>query len=98
MNIILSVSRKEDHNYMNLPGGNVELKKTFEDSGIREVKEETDLTSQNLKYLYHDIDQNYTVYTFYTTIFEGIISTNENYLIKWKKYNSALYNKLIKLI
>ena len=103
-NMFLSVSLKDDHTDMNLPGGKVEENETLLEAAMRETKEETGLDIYNLSFVYEEIDGNYNVSTFYTKDFSGKIFTKENHIIKWlplidltksKKwpnYNTIIYN------
>jgi len=105
----LSVSLKNDHSDFNLPGGKVELGETFQEAGLREVKEETGLDIHNLNFLYKDYDEDYEVITYYTNSYYGHINTIENHIVKWlplydltkskkwTKYNTMLYNKYLEL-
>ena len=105
----LSVSLKNDHTDFNLPGGKLEDNETLEETGIREVKEETGIDIFNLKFLYKDYDNDTEVVTFYTTDYFGEINTLENHVVKWlpiydltksKKwpiYNSMIFNKYLEL-
>ena len=105
----LSVSLKNDHTDFNLPGGKLEDNETLEETGIREVKEETGIDTFNLKFLYKDFDNDTEVVTFYTTDYFGEINTLENHVVKWlpiydltksKKwpiYNSMIFNKYLEL-
>ena len=105
----LSVSLKDDHNDFNLPGGKVEFNETYEETGIREVKEETGIDIFNLKFLHKGIDDNYEVYTYYTHEYNGNVNTKENHVVKWlpiydltkskkwPKYNTEVFNKYLNL-
>ena len=103
----LSVSLKEDHSDLNLPGGKVELGETLISTGIREVKEETGINIYNLKFLYDAMDGDFQVITYYTTNYDGNIYTKENHIVKWlplydltkskkwPEYNSMIYDKYL---
>ena len=107
-NEFLSVSLKNDHNDMNLPGGKVEKNESNINAAIREVKEETGLDVYNIKKLHEDIDDDnneYFVTTYFTNKYSGNIYTEENHIVKWlpienlkfskrwKTYNTNVYNK-----
>ena len=105
----LSVSLKDDHFDFNLPGGKVELGENLTSTGIREVKEETGINIYNLNFLHFGIDDDYQVFTFYTTNYDGNIYTKENHVVKWlplydltkskkwPEYNSKIYDKFLEL-
>ena len=59
IDIILGVSRKNDHNDFGLVGGSVEENETFEEAIIREVKEETglDIELKGISGVYSDPDR-----------------------------------------
>ena len=84
-NEFLSVSLKEDHSDLNLPGGKVENKESYIGCAIREMKEETGLIifPPDLKYLHGAQDGDYFVITLFTNNYEGQIDTEENHIVKW---------------
>jgi len=106
----LSVSLKNDHSDLNLPGGKVEVGETLIETGIREVKEETGINIYNLKFLYSGNDEDFQVITYYTTNYDGKIFTKENHIVKWlplydltkskkwPEYNNKIYEKYLEEI
>lgn len=84
--LYLAVSRKNDPADLGLPGGKVEPNETYKQAAIREIKEETGLDIDNLKYIYSAYsvyDINYFVVV-YSADYSGNIkpATNEGY-VKW---------------
>lgn len=63
---VLSVSRKDDHTKLGLPGGKAELEETLINSLIREVQEELGVTLDRNKidFLYQDWDGDYDTLTY----------------------------------
>lgn len=62
---VLSVSRKNDHNDMNLPGGKVDSGETLQEALIREILEETGYSIKNISEdKYVDIDNFFIVSCF----------------------------------
>jgi 8-oxo-dGTP diphosphatase len=108
-NHFLAVSLKNDHTDFNMPGGKLENNETYEETAIREVKEETGLHVFNLKKLYIDYDYDIEVHTYFTYDYNGELFTKENHILKWlplydltksKKwinYNSMIFNKYLEL-
>lgn len=84
---LLAVSRKHDHNDMGLPGGKIDPGETKEEAILREVKEETGLDIENLKFqfvrLCIDKDNTYKSCGVFTGDVKGIINHNEPHIVKW---------------
>ena len=103
-NLFLSVSLKEDHSDMNMPGGKVEPNESLIEASIREVKEETGFDVYNLEFMYQGADKNFNVVTYYTNDFKGKLATQENHVVRWlplihltkskqwTEYNTIIYN------
>lgn len=90
---ILTVSRKDNHNDMGLPGGKVDP----EDNGdpivaaIRETKEETGLDITNLRLIFAMHKNGFMGYTFLAD-YEGEIHTDEPHIVKWAPFNTVIEN------
>jgi len=108
IDIILGVSRKNDHNDFGLVGGSVEENETFEEAIIREVKEETGLIVTSCREIFElTLPHNGNLIlgkTFLCEV-EGEIHTEEPHVVKWVtwdtlfkgsfgEYNKALFNHL----
>ena len=92
-----------------MPGGKLENNETYEETAVREVKEETGLHVFNLKKLYIDFDYDIEVHTYFTYDYNGELFTKENHILKWlplydltkskkwNNYNSMIFNKYLEL-
>ena len=65
-----------------MPGGKLENNETYEETAVREVKEETGLHVFNLKKLYIDFDYDIEVHTYFTYDYNGELFTKENHILK----------------
>lgn len=73
---VLSVSRKDDHKLLGLPGGKSEEEETLINSLVREVKEElgVDLDRNKIEFLFQDFDQDFDTLTY---LYSGLINFNK---------------------
>lgn len=101
---ILSVSRKDNHNDMNLPGGKIdEDDATIKDGLAREVMEETGLTinTDTMELVFVMFRDKFMGYTYLIKDWEGEINTNEPHVVKWCPYETITkgsfgeFNKLL---
>lgn len=103
-NEILSVSRKYDHNDMNLPGGKVDKEDAnFKEALAREVLEETGLiiNTETVELVFVMYRDGFMGYTYFIKDWEGEIYTDEPHIVKWTKYETITkgsfgdFNKLL---
>lgn len=70
---VLSVSRKDDHSKLGLPGGKADEEETFINALIREINEELGITIDRtkLEFLYQNWDHDYDTSTY---LYTGVLS------------------------
>jgi mutator protein MutT len=86
---ILGVSRKDDLNDWNLPGGKAEPGETPEDTAIRETKEETGLDISNLVSV-RKVRREGGVVSYFHADFSGQIASSEEGAVRWLHWNDLL--------
>lgn len=71
---VLSVSRKDDHKKLGLPGGKVDEEETLLNALLREIKEELnfELDPSKVEFLFQDWDEDYDTLTY---VYSGDVST-----------------------
>jgi 8-oxo-dGTP pyrophosphatase MutT (NUDIX family) len=84
-NKVLSVSRKDNHNDMNLIGGKCEENETFEDACVRECNEECGLTISNLTLVFTREHDGWEVQTFIPKTYTGSIIESDEGIVRWVK-------------
>jgi len=91
-NLVLGVSRKDDHTAWGMPGGKLDPGEDFTQAAIREMFEETGIKVSQLKEIWHGLDAGgYNTTTFLvldrpdnlTTILRGEFPTTEAGKVKW---------------
>jgi len=82
-NKILSVSRKNDPNDLNLPGGSVEKDETLEQAVFRETYEETGLMVYNLEPVFTVLDSARYLVTTFIGEYTGTPTKKEEGVVKW---------------
>lgn len=86
---ILAVSRRDDLNDWNLPGGKAEPGETPEETAIRETKEETGLEISNLT-LIRRVKRDSGYVSYYHADFTGEITSSEEGAVRWLTWNDLL--------
>lgn len=99
-NKVLVLDKKKKYGWEGLtfPGGHVEEIESFNDSAIREIKEETNLNIENLKlkgfiqwYVKDNIDERHVGILYYTEDFSGkLIEDNIEGKLFWMDLNEFL--------
>ena len=87
-NVLVQNRQNSNWNGYVFPGGHIELGESFVQSAIREVKEETGLTIQNLtlcgtKQFITDHNCRYIVFLYKTNVFEGELHDSKEGKVEW---------------
>lgn len=104
--LILTVSRKNNPDDFNLPGGKVDQGETEEEAVVRELKEETGLDITNIRKIFTNSAYRDYLASYWTGDFTGSIQTTEKGVVKWidqetlfkgsfGEYNRLLFKSLI---
>jgi len=105
-NRVLSVSRKNDHQALGLPGGKIEQGESCETAMCRELLEETGLVAHEYHLVFDAYDGHLRTRTYHVTKSSGELHTEEAGRVTWsspielstsspfKQYNEALFRRL----
>lgn len=85
-NLVLGVSRKNNHNLFGFPGGKLDFGETFWEAGVRELKEETGLDATIMRYMHDMLHSNERMH-YHCCVFAaevvGEIYTKEKGVVAW---------------
>lgn len=81
--LILSVSRKDNHNIFGLIGGKLELNETAKDAAVRETYEETGIMVHSCEYFFTRVEttnngDKFLIHCFYALSWSGNPSSKES--------------------
>ena len=82
---ILTVSRGDDPNDLNMPGGTVMSGESLRDACVRELWEETGIRAKHLVPVYTRMNNTHVVTTFRVTEYDGKLSGSEEGQPSWEK-------------
>lgn len=81
---VLAVSRGENLNDMNMPGGHVELNEDSQDAAVRELWEETGIKADEIYSLYSKPDNGYLVTVYRVTRYHGNLKDSSEGSASWQ--------------
>lgn len=85
--MILGVSRKDNHASFGLPGGKSEFGETPKQTAIRETYEETGILVSDCVEVYAAIDQPFLIRCYLALTWEGTPTSKEDGKVKWIQTN-----------
>jgi 8-oxo-dGTP pyrophosphatase MutT (NUDIX family) len=86
----LAVSRQDEFDNLNMPGGHIEVGEAPIDAAAREVQEETGLKVGNLKHLFVDDRSGKRVHVFHAGEFSGDLQSSHEGIASWEPEENLL--------